>query len=138
MFGQLQRSYSDDSARDLHLDIIAGVGIEKVLRRKSGRRLSEAVPSFYTQQVFKEVIGLGMAPLVKQFTADDWVWGAGGVSPANWVKLTSEVTELYERDYSNAWDALLSDLEIVSFRPCSNAPTTLRDTRGITRRCAAF
>jgi type VI secretion system protein ImpL len=56
-----------------------------------------------------------MLPLVKQFAEDDWVWGAGGVSAASLVKLTSQVTDLYERDYNNAWDALLSDLEIVSF-----------------------
>ena len=95
--------------------MIAGVGIEKVLRRKSGRRLSEPVPSFYTQKVFKEVTGTGMLPLVKQFAEDEWVWGAGGVSGASWPKLTAQVTELYERDYTSAWDALLNDLEIVPF-----------------------
>ena len=48
MFEQLRRFYGDDK-RALQLDVIAGVGIEKVLRRKSGRRLSEPVPAFYTQ-----------------------------------------------------------------------------------------
>jgi type VI secretion system protein ImpL len=31
------------------------------------------------------------------------------------MTLASQVTSLYERDYSNAWDALLNDLEIVPF-----------------------
>jgi type VI secretion system protein ImpL len=114
MFDQLRRSYRDDSARALHLDIIAGVGIEKVLRRRSGRKLSDPVPSFYTAKVFKEATGLGMVPLVKQFADEDWVWGTG-MSPASWTKLTAQVTELYERDYANWWDELLNDLEIVSF-----------------------
>ena len=42
--------YSDDTADALRLDVIAGVGIEKVLRRKSGRRLSEPIPGLYTQE----------------------------------------------------------------------------------------
>ena len=37
------------------------------------------------------------------------------MSTATWGKLTSQVTELYERDYNSAWDDLLNDLEIVSF-----------------------
>jgi type VI secretion system protein ImpL len=114
MFEQLRRSYADDSAGALHLDIIAGVGIEKVLRRRSGRRLSDPIPSFYTAKVFKEATGVGMAPLVKQFADEEWVWGSG-LSAASFLKLTSQVTELYERDYDNTWDALLNDLEIVPF-----------------------
>ncbi|MGH9140818.1 MAG: type VI secretion system membrane subunit TssM, partial [Vicinamibacterales bacterium] len=115
MFEQLRRSYADDTKRALQLDVIAGAGIEKVLRRRSGRRLSEPVPAFYTKAVFKEATGTGMLPLVKQFAEETWVWGPSGMSAASWAKLTSQVTELYERDYNRAWDDLLNDLEIVSF-----------------------
>ena len=116
MYGQLKHSYSrDDRGRALHLDVIAGVGIEKVLKRKSRHKLSEPVPSFFTQNVFKEIAGAGVALLVKQYAEDSWVWGTATVSPANWVKLRDQVIDLYERDYNTFWDALLSDLEIVSF-----------------------
>jgi type VI secretion system protein ImpL len=115
MFDQLRRSYADDTKRALQLDIIAGAGIEKVLRRRSGRRLSEPIPSFYTKAVFNEATGTSLLPLVKQFADETWVWGPGGMSAASWAKLTSQVTELYERDYTRAWDELLNDLEIVSF-----------------------
>ena len=115
MYGQLQRSYSSDSADALRLDIIAGVGVEKVMRRKSGRKISEPVPGIYTKKVFNEVTGVGMIPLVKQFADDEWVWGTGAVSAASWPRLMAQVTDLYERDYSNAWDTNLRDLQIVSF-----------------------
>ena len=114
MFEQLKRSYADDK-RGLQLDVIAGTGIEKVLRRKSGRKLSEPIPAFYTKPVFNEATGQGMLPLVKQFAEETWVWGPNAMSAASWAKLTSEVTERYERDYNRAWDDLLNDLEIVSF-----------------------
>ena len=115
MFDQLRRSLSDDAKRGLQLDVIAGSGIEKVLRRKSGRKLSEPVPSFYTKPVFNETTGTGMAPLVKQFAEETWVWGSGAMTAASWPKLTSEVTEIYEREYIKYWDDLLNDLEIVQF-----------------------
>jgi type VI secretion system protein ImpL len=115
MFEQLRRSYIGESKGALQLDVIAGSGIEKVLRRKSGRKLSEPVPSFYTKPVFNDATGTGMAPLVKQFAEETWVWGSGAKSAASWPKLTSEVTELYERDYNRYWDELLNDLEIVQF-----------------------
>ena len=116
MLDELRRSYSEDTARAVHLDIIAGVGIEKVLARKSGRKLSEPVPSFYTSAVFKEATGLRMEPLIKKFTVDDaWVLGGNRLSVANWASQTSQVIALYERDYKRAWDELLNDLIIVPF-----------------------
>jgi type VI secretion system protein ImpL len=114
MYVQLQRAYSSDVADVARLDVIA-LGIEKVLRRKSGRRLSAPIPSLYTQKVFKEVTGTGMLPLVKRFADDEWVWGTGGVSLASWPRLTAQVTDIYEHDYSRTWDALLADLEVVPF-----------------------
>jgi type VI secretion system protein ImpL len=112
MYAQLQRSHGGESAGALHLEITA-VGIEQVLRRKSGRRLSEPVPSLYTKKVFKETTGAGMIQLVNQFAADRWVWDPAAVSDASWAKLTAQVTDLYERDYIRYWDDLLNDLEIV-------------------------
>jgi type VI secretion system protein ImpL len=115
MFDQMRRSLSDDAKGGLQLDVVAGSGIEKVLRRKSGRKLSEPIPSFYTKQVFNDTTGTGMAPLVKQFAEETWVWGPGAMSAASWPKLTSQVTEIYEREYIKYWDDLLNDLEIVRF-----------------------
>ena len=139
MYGQLQRSYSGDERGRLRLDVVAGVGIEKVLRRKSGRRLSEPVPSLYTQKVFKEVTGRRHAPAgqaVRRRTTGSGAPAASSV--ANWPKLTAQVTELYERDYNNAWDALLNDLEIVPFSTVQQYAEALGISSGRPRRCAAF
>ena len=114
MYGQVQRAYSDDTANALQFPVVAGLGIEKVLRRKSGTRLSEPFPSLYTKKVFKELTGAGMLPLIKQFADDEWVWGTGNTSlAATLPRLTNDVTELYERDYMQAWDTLLNDLSVV-------------------------
>jgi type VI secretion system protein ImpL len=115
MYGQLKRAYSSDTAGALRLDVIAGVGIEKVLRRKSGKRLSEPIPSIYTKKTFNELTGGGMLPLVKQFSDEAWVWGAGGPSAASWGTLTTQVSDVYERDYNKYWDDLLGDLQVAAF-----------------------
>src|SRR4029453_6444101 len=65
--------------------------------------------------VFNEVSGVKSLELVKQFATDDWVWGEAGVFANNPLRLVSEVIDLYERDYINAWNAVLTDLEIVRF-----------------------
>ncbi len=114
MYEQMRRDYSADTARALRFDQIAGLGIEKVFRRRSGRRLSEPFPSIYTLRVFKEVTTTGTAELVKSFAQDEWVWGTS-VSPATWPKLTAQFTDVYERDYIIAWEDLLGDLEVVPF-----------------------
>src|SRR6185436_21033195 len=87
--------------------------IEKVMRRKSGRKISEPVPGIYTKKVFNEVTGVGMIPLVKQFADDEWVWGTGAVSAASWPRLMAQVTDLYERDYSST--RLNSSHQIISY-----------------------
>ena len=88
MYGRLQRSYNAENAAGLRLDINAGVGIEQVLKRKSDRSLSEPIPGFYTQKVFKEVTGLGMVPLVKEF-ADDRLGLGRGRRPRPWAGRSS-------------------------------------------------
>jgi type VI secretion system protein ImpL len=99
----------------LRLDVIAGVVIEKVLRRRSGARLSEPVPPVYTKKVFNELTGGEMLPIVKRFSDDAWVWGTGTLAVGNWDTLTAQVTDVYERDYNQYWENLLADLEFVRF-----------------------
>jgi type VI secretion system protein ImpL len=112
VYGQIKSAYRDDSANALRFDTIA-VGVERVLRRKSGRRLAEPFPSLYTKKVFLELTGTGMVPLLTRFTEDEWVWGGGGVTLATLPRLSADVTEIYEREYIEAWDSLLRDLTVV-------------------------
>ena len=113
MYDQVRRDYSADTTRALHFDQTS-TAIEKVFRRRSGRRLSEPFPAIYTVGVFKEITSTEMVSLVKRFAEDQWVWG-GTVSLATGSQLTTQFIDAYERDYFAAWDDLLADLEIVPF-----------------------
>jgi type VI secretion system protein ImpL len=112
MYAQL-RLEREDAAGGLQLDRLA-LGIEKILRRRSGRRLSEPISNLYTPKVFKEVTVQGMPLLARQYAQDSWVWGGDG-SLAKWPSFSRQLTDVYERDYIRAWDDLLGDLEIVKF-----------------------
>jgi type VI secretion system protein ImpL len=113
VYGRLQRKYADDTARVVRLDLAAGVAGEEVIRRRSGAKLTDPVPSLYGRAVFKEITGVSSADLVKQFATDDWVWGEAGTFANNPVRMASEVMEIYERDYINTWNGILADLELV-------------------------
>jgi type VI secretion system protein ImpL len=133
MYGNVKSAYAGDRARALRIDTLAGVGAEQVFRRKSGVKLSEPMPGLYAASVFKEITtGQGRAALLKLLAQDDWVWGEGGVSAANAAKVVVSVTNLYEQDYIRAWDALLDDLEFVSFPTVSQTSEALRIITGPT------
>ncbi len=125
VFNRLKRTFPDDSARAVRLDLAAGVGAEKVLRRKDGKSLAEPVPSFYARPVFQEITSKNIGELVKQFAADDWVWGEGGGFTGGSTRLATEVTGLYERDYIARWEAILNSLELVPFTSSAQAIESL-------------
>src|SRR5262249_7995125 len=103
IYGQMQRKLADDAGA-LRLDQ-GEIGTDKVLRRRSGRPLSQPVPAIYTQKVFKESTGAGILPFVKAFAEEEWVWGSGGVAgAAGLTTLGSQASDIYERDYATYWD----------------------------------
>jgi type VI secretion system protein ImpL len=115
MYGQIKLAYAGDAGRALRLDIAAGVGAERVLRRKSGASITQPVSSLYTKPVFEEITGRGTAELVKDFAKDSWVWGDQGLSVTGSAKLTADLLDVYEQDYIATWDAVLNDLDVVAF-----------------------
>ena len=120
MYGWVQRDGMKDEGKGLRFDLEAGVGIEKVLDRKSGRRVADPFPRLYTKAAFREVTTIGMKPLVDQFAAESWVWGASrSLSVPQIGALTEQVIELYERDYARAWTETLQDLRIRPFASVS-------------------
>lgn len=124
MYGRLKRRYADDTGHTVRLDVAGGVGVEQMIRRASGRSLSEPLPSLFTRSVFKEATTVATLELVKQFAEDSWVWGESSALANNPVKLAADVIDLYERDYIAAWETVLRDLKLVSFptvRETSNA-----------------
>ena len=110
IYRQLRLTYADDP-RALRLDLASGVGIERVLRRRSGVSLSQPVPALYTAPVFKEIVTRDSADVVAQFLEEQWVWGAAGAPEVSAAQLAADVTMLYEQDYIDVWERIVNDLE---------------------------
>jgi type VI secretion system protein ImpL len=112
MYSRLKLGYAGDTKRALRLDIAAGPGADLVLTRSSGAALSEPVPALYTRDVFREVNSTGKVDLVRQFAADDWVFGGNLLDLRNSGALVHEMINLYEQDYIRTWDAVLRDVRV--------------------------
>ena len=114
MYEEIKQHYEADSSNPpLRLDQ-AGLGIDRVLYRRSGRNLAEPVSALYTQPVFKEVTSTVTTLMIAQYGKDSWVWGSGGggASILESKQLRAQVTDLYEHDYIKAWQAQLDDLDV--------------------------
>ncbi len=107
----------DDPSRGVRLDEASGIGSERVLRRRSNRKLSDPVPYMYTAAGFKDVTSTGTSELVKQFNEDSWVWGERGVPVGDSTALGVQVMDLYEQDYIAQWDGILGDVKLNASTP---------------------
>jgi type VI secretion system protein ImpL len=114
-YHKLQQKYVD--ATGVRLDEGA-LDIDKVFRRASGASVATPIPALYSKVVFKQFAASGLDEVKAGLAADSWVWGeskAAATSGASAV--LSAVLRLYEKDYGQAWDDVLNDLELV---PLSN------------------
>ena len=125
MYNQLKLSHVDDKSHDLRLDLSAGIGSERVLSRKSGKRLSDPVPGLYTRAVFDQVSALGTAELVKQFSQDNWVMGDSAFDMQEASRMTSQVMDVYADDYIQTWDGIINDVQVVPLANLAQAADVL-------------
>jgi type VI secretion system protein ImpL len=132
VYRYLRIKYADDTARALRLNVEAGAGAERVLRRKSGVSLSMPLPSLYTKDVFNEVVTTGMNDLVKQFAAEQWVWGKDAPVVSGSASLTNEVLDVYEKDYIAFWDRIIQEIEPVPLGSLTNTKEALAILSGPT------
>jgi type VI secretion system protein ImpL len=116
MYSRLKLKYAGDNERAVRLDLAAGLGAERVLARKSGRKMSEPVSALYTPAVFKEVSTLGAAELVKDFAKDSWVLGDDNFSVQNSGRMAYQVLDVYEQDYITVWNEVLADVQLAPFK----------------------
>jgi type VI secretion system protein ImpL len=138
MYRQLRLSYAGEEAGALRLTDALGLGAERVLRRKSGRPLSEPINSVYTADVFKTLTSSGSTEIVRRFTQDAWVWGPDGPPETNRAALLREVNDEYERDYIAVWDRLVKDIEPVPLSTLDDTKEALAVLAGPTSPLRAF
>ena len=125
MYNQLKLTHLDDTSHDVRLDIAAGTGAERVLSRKSGKRLSEPVPGLYTRTVFDQITALGPAELAKTFEKEAWVMGDTVLDMQGSLQMASKVMDVYADDYIANWDGILNDIQVVPIPTLAQANDVL-------------
>jgi len=125
VYRYLKIKYANDTRRALRLDLEAGLGAERVLRRRSGTSLSAPLPSLYTRDVFNEITSTGTAELAKQFAEEQWVWGSEGPSLSGAVTLATDLLDVYEKDYIAFWDRIIADIAPVPMGTLRNTKEAL-------------
>jgi type VI secretion system protein ImpL len=138
MYRYVRLTYANDSERALRLDLKAGLGSERVLRRRSGVPLSQPVSSLYTAPVFWEITGKTTEELARQYAADRWVWGEEGAPRENSTELRAKFLDFYEKDYISVWDALIKDIEPVAMRSLAETKEALAILTGPTSPLRGF
>ncbi|MEL1265707.1 type VI secretion system membrane subunit TssM [Pseudoxanthomonas putridarboris] len=116
VYGGLKLAGPDAGAAPVRLDRTLGL-LGDVFHRKSGTPLSQPLPALFTRPAFAAQIDQGIEQAVQRFLRDDWVFGAGHVDVLERSRLSQQVLALYQRDYIQAWDGLMNDLQL---RPVGN------------------
>ncbi len=112
----------------LRVDQLAGLDVEQGVQAEERRRAVHAaaapVHPGRLQAASRRRVARSSS---KQLAKDAWVWGDSTTGAlANAGTLVSAVTIEYEQDYIRAWDALLDDLQFVSFQTVQQANDALR------------
>jgi type VI secretion system protein ImpL len=103
----------------------AGVG---VFVRASGKPMDDGIPGFLTIDGFHRVLLPGLVDAAKSVASESWVLGVNTELDPNGPQmgaLERDVIALYEADYIQAWDAMLTDLNVVPLRSLSQAAQDL-------------
>jgi type VI secretion system protein ImpL len=96
--------------------------------RSSGKPLSDGIPGFLTTDGFHKVLLPSLDGAVKGVVSESWVLGSRVAFDPNGPQvpaLEREVIGLYEKDYAQAWDQMLADLNPVQLRSLPQAAQDL-------------
>ncbi|HTU66924.1 MAG TPA: type VI secretion system membrane subunit TssM [Steroidobacteraceae bacterium] len=127
MYSRLKQGHQGDDKNAVRLSAELGAGADAALSRKSGEKLGSVIPAIYTRNVFQDVNKNGKYGVVKDFAADQWVFGDKVFDLSDAGKYAFDIMRVYERDYIEYYDRQLADVQI---KPTSNS-RELADVLGI-------
>lgn len=115
MLSRATIAYGTGHPNAIPLDRKLGLKAATVIRRKSGKPLSEAIPALFTKATFDELQGEAGGKLLLGFLKDRWVVDpqASALDVAAQTRIAREFVDDYEKTYIKYWDGLVADMEIV-------------------------
>jgi type VI secretion system protein ImpL len=108
-------------------DVLGAAGIP-LFTRSSGKPLSDGVAGLFTVEGFHTVLRPSLNAAARATAAESWVIGQRtniDTGAAQMRTLERDMTRLYEIDYAQAWDAMLTDLNLIQLKSVSQAARDL-------------
>jgi type VI secretion system protein ImpL len=96
--------------------------------RASGKKLTDGIAGFLTVDGFHKVLLPSLAGAAKTVVSESWVLGDRVAFDPNGPQMQAlqrDVIALYEAEYAQAWDLMLTDLNVVQLRSLSQAAQDL-------------
>ncbi len=112
-----------------------GPAINRVFVRSSGRDLTEGVPGVYTYKGFNSFFLAEALGVARRMQKESWVLGPFGEAQQSdqaLANLSRDVLGLYYDDYVEAYDKLLSDIDIIPLETISHAVEVINILQGST------
>ena len=130
IYGRLQQTGVGPGLPDFTLSQAGGDLTKLVLARRSGKPINQGIPALYTYDGYHQRFDRSVEALLAAAALESWVLGpqariVPGTPEAR--ALTTEIRDLYLRDYVTRWTEILGDLTLVRPRDLQNA-ADLADT----------
>jgi type VI secretion system protein ImpL len=96
------------------VDVLGPAGA-KLFSRLSGKPLTDGIPGLLTVDGFHRVLLPSLTQSARDVAAEGWVAGPGiriDTGSAQKRRLERDIIGLYEKEYVQAWDAMLADLSV--------------------------
>lgn len=120
IYSRLKRKLWNNELPEFAITRVAGDQGASVFKRKSGKPLTDGVPSFYSYRGYHELFLPELDVAIRTVSQDDaWVLGFSEKSELEVKKdqisgaLALEIKKLYMRDYVIAWEQFLGDVGLV-------------------------
>ncbi|MEH6456016.1 MAG: type VI secretion system membrane subunit TssM [Cocleimonas sp.] len=113
-YQRLKSDFSNSSIPDFTLVDILSLDSLDGLVFTSGRQFNQGIPGLYTFNGFHGIFSIEKNKIIKNLTADSWVYGDELIDLDEQAKaqITQALESRYIRDYIFYWEDFLSDLAI--------------------------
>lgn len=130
VYDRVKRHPLPPGVSDVRISEAAGRDAALVLRRKSGKPLSEPLPGLFTVQGYRKAFLAASLAQSTTLAEERWVLGREIADAGDAKRLADDVLALYYQDYIRHWDALLADLDVVQVTSVGQAADVLRVLSG--------
>jgi type VI secretion system protein ImpL len=135
VYNRMKRTTEEDTVQALYLTQEIGADAELVFTRRSGAPLDKPLPALFTYKGYHTQFLKDHMLIANTMLKEKWILGpdlekiAGKIDK---TRLSSQVKDLYYKEYIRIWEQLLTDIQVKPFNTMRQAVQTLNILSGPT------